>query len=127
MRITCDWPRFPEGLKWAALVMRWFAWTITIYAICVAWILFRAHDLGSAGTILKQFVLFRGGGNEHFHRWFLLLIGGLALIHWLNSRRWFAESWRQWPAPVFAAAYRWAFSGGLLFRSRRYTPVHPFH
>src|SRR5712664_2473720 len=61
-----------------------------LYAVCVAWVFFRAHDLGSAGTILKQFVLFRGGGNEHFHRWLLLLAAALALIHWLNSRRWFA-------------------------------------
>ncbi len=64
----------PRVSKWAARAMRWLAWPITIYAICVAWIFFRAHDLNSAGTILKQFALFHGGGNEHFHRWFLLVI-----------------------------------------------------
>ena len=69
-----EWIRLTEGLKWAARAMRWLAWPITIYAVCVAWIFFRAHDLSSAGTILKQFTLFHGGGNEHFHRWFLLLI-----------------------------------------------------
>src|SRR6266581_3069944 len=50
-----EWTRLTEGLKWAAGAMRWFAWPITIYVVCVAWIFFRAHDLSGAGTILKQF------------------------------------------------------------------------
>jgi alginate O-acetyltransferase complex protein AlgI len=102
--------------------MRWLAWPITIYAVCVAWIFFRAHDLNSAGTILKQFTLFHGGGNEHFHRWLLLVIVILVFIHWLNSRRWFAESWRRLPAPVFAAAYGCSFAVVLLFVPSHYTP-----
>ena len=61
-----EWIRLTEGLKWAARAMRSLAWPITIYAVCVAWIFFRAHDLNSAGTILKQFTLFHGSGNEHF-------------------------------------------------------------
>jgi alginate O-acetyltransferase complex protein AlgI len=117
-----EWIRLTEGLKWAARAMRWLAWPITIYAVCVAWIFFRAHGLSDAGTILKQFALFQGGGNEHFHRWLLLLIGALVLIHWLNSRRWFAEPWRRWPAPVFAAAYGCAFAVVLLFVPPHYTP-----
>jgi alginate O-acetyltransferase complex protein AlgI len=117
-----EWIRLTDGFKWAIRAMRWLAWPITIYAVCVAWVFFRAHDLGSAGTILKQFVLFRGGGNEHFHRWLLLLVAALALIHWLNSRRWFAESWRQWPAPAFAAAYGCTFAVVLLFVPPHYTP-----
>jgi alginate O-acetyltransferase complex protein AlgI len=117
-----EWTRLTEGFKWAARAMRWFAWPITIYAICVAWIFFRAHGLNDAVTILKQFTLFHGGGNEHFHRWFLFVVGALAFIHWLNSRRWFAESWRQWPAPVFAAAYGCTFAVVLLFVPPHYTP-----
>jgi hypothetical protein len=102
--------------------MRWFAWPITIYAICFALIVFRAQDLSGAGTTLKQFALFCGGGDEHFHRWFLLVIVALALIHWLNFRRWFPESWRRWPAPVFAAAYGCTFAVVLLFVPPHYTP-----
>jgi alginate O-acetyltransferase complex protein AlgI len=117
-----EWIRLTEGLKWAARGMRWFAWPITIFAICVAWIFFRAHDLSSAGTILTQFAFFHGGGDQHFHRWLLLLIVALALIHWLNSRRWFGEWWRQWPAPVFAAAYGCTFAIVLLFVPPHYTP-----
>jgi hypothetical protein len=102
--------------------MRWLAWPITIYAVCVAWIFFRAQDLNSAGTILKQFTLFHGGGNEHFHRWLLLVIVALVVVHWLNSRRWFAESWRRWPGQVFAAAYGCTFAVVLLFVPPHYTP-----
>jgi alginate O-acetyltransferase complex protein AlgI len=117
-----EWIRLTEGLKWAARAMGWLAWPITIYVVCIAWIFFRAHDLSSAGIILKQFALFQGGGNEHFHRWLFLLVGALALIHWLNSRRWFAEPWRRWPAPVFAAAYGCTFAVVLLFVPPHYTP-----
>jgi alginate O-acetyltransferase complex protein AlgI len=117
-----EWIRVTEGLKWAAQAMRWLAWPITIYAVCVAWIFFRAHDLNSAGTILKQFTLFHGGGNERFHRWLLLVIVALVVVHWLNSRRWFAESWRRWPAPLFAAAYGCTFAVVLLFVPPHYTP-----
>ena len=74
-----EWIRLTEGLKWAARAMSWLAWPITIYAVCVAWIFFRAQNLAIAGTILKQFALFHGGGDEHFHRWFLLVIGALVL------------------------------------------------
>src|SRR5439155_513408 len=73
-------------------------------------------------TLPGTFLISRGGGNEHFHRWLLLLIGAFAFIHWLNSRRWFAESWRQWPAPVFAAAYGCTFAVVLLFVPPHYTP-----
>ena len=117
-----EWTRLTASLEWATRAMRWLAWPITVYLVCVAWIFFRAHDLSRAGTILKQFVLFRGSGNEHFHRWMLLVVAALAFIHWLNSRRWFAEPWRQWPAPVFAAAYGCTVAVVLLFVPPHYTP-----
>jgi len=117
-----EWTRLTNGLAWAQRAMHWLAWPITLYLVCVAWIFFRAHDLSRAGTILKQFVLFRGGGNEHLHRWMLLIIAALVFIHWLNSRRWFAESWRRLPAPVFAAAYGCTFAVVLLFVPPHYTP-----
>ena len=117
-----EWMRLTGDLRWAIRAMRWLAWPITVYAVCVAWVLFRAHDLGSAGTILKQFVLFRGGSSEHFHRWMLLVVGALAVIHWLNFRRQFAEPWRRWPAPVFAAAYGCTAAVVLLFVPPHYTP-----
>ena len=117
-----EWTRLTDGLEWATRAMRWLAWPITVYAVCVAWIFFRAHDLSRAGTILKQFVLFRGGGSEHLHRWMLFVIVALAFVHWLNSRRWFAEPWRNWPAPVFAAAYGCTAALVLLFVPPSYTP-----
>src|SRR5436305_7909021 len=69
-----EWMRLTASLEWATRAMRWLAWPITVYLVCVAWIFFSAHDLTRAGTILKQFVLFRGGGSEHLHRWLLFVI-----------------------------------------------------
>ncbi len=117
-----EWTRLTEGVKWAAGVMRWLAWPITLYAVCVAWIFFRSQNLRTAETVLKQFVLFRGHGDEHLHRSMFLVVAALLLIHWLHSRKWFAESWRRWPAPVFAAAYGCAFAVVLLFVPPHYTP-----
>ena len=119
-----QWTRLTEGLKWAARAMRWLAWPITIYAVCVAWIFFRAHDLSSAGTILKQFTLFHGGGNEHFHRWFLLVIVALALIHWLNSRRWFARIMATVACSGLRGGLRLHFCSGPFICS---APLHALH
>jgi alginate O-acetyltransferase complex protein AlgI len=117
-----EWTRLTNAVAKANTLMRYLAWPLTIYWVCVAWIFFRAHDLGRAAATLNQFVLFRGGGNEHLHRWMALIIVGLALVHWLNSRGWFAESWRRLPAPVFAAAYGCTAAIVLLFVPPHYTP-----
>jgi len=117
-----EWTRLTDGIEWANRTMSWLGWPITVYWVCIAWIFFRAHDLSRAGTILKQFVLFRGSGSEHLHRWMFLVVAVLAFIHWFNSRRWFAESWRQWPTPVFAAAYGCTVAIVLLFVPPHYTP-----
>jgi alginate O-acetyltransferase complex protein AlgI len=117
-----EWTRLTNGLERANRAMRWLGWPITIYWVCLAWIFFRAHDLTRAVTTLKQFVLFRGGGSEHLHRWMLFVIVALAFVHWLNSRRWFGEPWRSWPAPIFAAAYGCTAALVLLFVPPNYTP-----
>jgi alginate O-acetyltransferase complex protein AlgI len=117
-----EWTRLRNGSERVNAAMGWLAWPLTIYWVCVAWIFFRSHDLDRAATTLNQFVLFRGGGTEHLHRWMALAIVGLALVHWLNYRGWFSESWRRWPAPVFAAAYGCATALVLLFVPPHYTP-----
>ena len=116
------WTRLTNGLEGVNRAMRWLGWPVTVYCVCVAWILFRAHDLTRAATMLHQFVLFRGGGSEHLHRWMLFIIVVLAFVHWLNYRRWFSEPWRSWPAPIFATAYGCTAALVLLFVPPRYTP-----
>ena len=117
-----EWQRLTARFDRARAVMRWLAWPLTIYFVCVAWIFFRAPDLAHAAVALNQFVLFRGGGSEHLHRWIALVIVGLAVIHWLNYRQWFGEAWRRLPAPAFAAAYGCTAALVLLFVPPHYTP-----
>jgi alginate O-acetyltransferase complex protein AlgI len=117
-----EWTRLTNGFERINALMRWLAWPLTIYWVCVAWIFFRAHDLARAATTLNQFVLFRAGGREELGAWMLLVVVALAFIHWLNSRHWFADSWRGWPAPVFAAAYGCTAALVLLFVPPHYTP-----
>jgi alginate O-acetyltransferase complex protein AlgI len=117
-----EWVRLTEGLQRVEAVMRWLAWPLTIYWVCVAWIFFRAVDLKRAGAILNSFVLFQGGGSEDLGGAMLLLVLALAIVHWMNSRGIFAGWWRRLPSPLFAAGYGCAAATVLLFIPARYTP-----
>ncbi len=117
-----EWARLTERGQRLRAVMRWLAWPLTIYWVCVAWIFFRAVDLKRAGVILKSFVLFKKGGSEDLGGWMLFLVLGLAVIHWLNFRGVFADWWRRAPDLLFAAGYGCAAATVLLFIPARYTP-----
>ena len=114
-RSTAHWPS-------AHSVMRWLAWPLTFYWVCVAWIFFRAVDLQHAFPALRAFVLFRSSGAEDLGTWMLWVVAGLAMVHWLNSIGWFSEWWRRIPAPFFASGYGCAAAVVLLFIPPRYTP-----
>jgi alginate O-acetyltransferase complex protein AlgI len=115
VRVTAHWP---SGHR----VMRWLAWPLTIYWVCVAWIFFRAVDLPHAFPAFRAFVLFRSSGAEDLGTWMLWVVAGLAIVHWLNSIGWFSEWWRRIPAPFFASGYGCAAAVVLLFIPPRYTP-----
>src|SRR5450755_4487831 len=117
-----EWVRLTEHRRWARSIMRWFAWPLTIYWVCVAWIFFRAVDLQHAFPALRSFVLFRSPGTEDLGTWMLWVVVGLAVVHWLNSLGRFSEWWRPIPAPLFAAGYGCAAAVVLLFIPPRYTP-----
>jgi len=103
-------------------ILRWLAWPLTIYWVCVAWIFFRAVDLPHAVPVLRSFVLFRSQGTEDLGAWMLWIVAALVLVHWLNSRGWFSQWWRRGPAPFFAAGYGCAAAVVLLFIPPHYTP-----
>jgi alginate O-acetyltransferase complex protein AlgI len=109
----------PKGPRTAAA---WFAWALTMYWVCLAWICFRAVDLQHALPALRGFVLFQGGGTERLGARILWIVVGLAVVHWLNSRGVFSKWWRRPPAPVFAAGYGCAFAVVLLFIPPHYAP-----
>jgi alginate O-acetyltransferase complex protein AlgI len=117
-----EWQRLTERRPGAQAIMRWLAWPLTIYWVCVAWIFFRAVDLQHAFPALQSFVLFRSPGAEDLGAWMLWLVAALGLLHWLNSLGRFSEWWRRLPTPLFAAGYGCVAVLVLLFIPPRYTP-----
>jgi alginate O-acetyltransferase complex protein AlgI len=117
-----EWVRRTEPPSSTQSIMRWLAWPLTIYWVCVAWIFFRAVDLKHATPALRSFVLFQSTGTEDLGAWMLWIVAALAILHWLNSLGWFSQWWRRLPPPVFAAGYGCAFAVVLLFIPPRYAP-----
>jgi D-alanyl-lipoteichoic acid acyltransferase DltB (MBOAT superfamily) len=117
-----EWVRMTEHRLKARAIMRWLAWPLTIYWVCVAWIFFRAVDLSHAFPALRSFVFLRSLGTEDLGAWMLWIVAALALVHWLNWRGWFSEWWRRVPAELFAAGYGCAAAVVLLVIPPHYTP-----
>ncbi|HEY3661704.1 MAG TPA: MBOAT family O-acyltransferase [Chthoniobacterales bacterium] len=102
--------------------MAWLRWPLTLYFVCLAWVLFRATDLGQAGVVMRAFVLGRGNGTRDLPVWLLGVVLIFGLLHWLNARGEFARWWRRGPDPLFAAGYGCVVAGVLLFVPTHYTP-----
>jgi alginate O-acetyltransferase complex protein AlgI len=117
-----EWLRLTGHRPRAQAIMRWLAWPLTIYWVCVAWIFFRAVDLQHAFPALQSFVLFQSPGTEDLGVWMLGVVAGLAIVHWVNFRGWFTEWWHRVSAPAFAAAYGCAVAVVLVFLPPHYTP-----
>ena len=117
-----EWKRCTENIYGVQSVMRWMAWPLTAYWLCVSLVLVRAGDLDRAGAALRSAVLFNSTGIEQLGAWKLMIVPVLALIHWMNWRGIFANWWRRGPDPVFAAAYGCAAAVALLFIPTKYTP-----
>jgi alginate O-acetyltransferase complex protein AlgI len=117
-----EWVRRTEGKTFAQSLMRWLAWPLTVYWVCVAWIFFRAVDLPHAVPALRSFLFLPSGDTEDLGAWMLWIVAALGLVHWLNFRGAFSEWWRHPPAPAFAAGYGCAFAVVLLFIPPHYAP-----
>ncbi len=108
---------------------RQIGWTIlgtlaTFYWVCLCWIFFRAPDLHAALLALRPFVFFQATGAEKLADEKLLAVsfGILALVHWMNYRRWFAGAWERLPGWAFPAVYAVAVGFVLLFVPQHYAP-----
>lgn len=117
-----EWVRRRGENPLAQSILRWLAWPLTVYWVCVAWIFFRAVDLPHATPALQSFLFFSGSGREDLGAWMLWIVAGLAFVHWLNFREIFSTWWRRPPASVFAAGYGCAFAVVLLFIPPHYAP-----
>ena len=117
-----EWMRRTEHSPQAHPLMRWIAWPLTIYWVCVAWIFFRAVDLRHASPALRSFLLLQANGTQDLGAWMLWIVVALAFVHWLNFRGTFSTGWRRPAAPVFAAGYGCAFALVLLFIPPHYAP-----
>jgi len=117
-----EWLRLTGPRPQAHSLMRWLAWPLTVYWVCLAWIFFRAVDLEHAFPALRSFVLFQSPGTEDLGAWMLWIVLALAVVHWLNSRGTFANWWRRGSDRVFAAGYGCTAAIVLLFIPPHYTP-----
>ena len=105
------------------------AWNIfgvlaTFYWVCLCWVFFRAPDLRAAFVALRPFVLLRATGMEKLgdEKYLIISFAVLALVHWMNYRRWFAGAWARLPEWAFPAVYAVAVGVALLFVPQRYAP-----
>jgi alginate O-acetyltransferase complex protein AlgI len=137
-----EWQRLTVNAS--ANVHRFIAWAaapITFYWVCLTWIFFRAQDSvkelkdgkfllqGTAFQVatctLDMFVCFRGGDRGPKARSFGLacipFIVGLAIIHWLCSRKVFATWWRNLPDWAYSAILGGAMALVLFFSPAKYS------
>jgi D-alanyl-lipoteichoic acid acyltransferase DltB (MBOAT superfamily) len=87
----------------------------TFYFTCIAWIFFRAGDLGDALVAARAFILFDSPGQSGFPPGLFVVFGLLAAVHlgfrWLGRREW----WRPVPRLGFALLYGVLFALAVTF------------
>lgn len=113
------WEKVPRA---GILLYRFCATALTFYFVCVCWIFFRSLELHKALVVMHHFVLLQRGGPKTLDLRLWWLLGGLALMHWLNYKRVFANWWRRLPQPIFAAAYGAGWAVVVLFIPAQYVP-----
>lgn len=117
-----EWTRLTSGIEGVQAAMRWLGCPLMMYWFCFALLIFRSPDLGHAAIVAKQFVFFHSPGTKDIGAWMLLIVVALGIVHWMNYKGCFSEVTRNWPTPVFAAAYGCTAAVVLLFVPTHYTP-----
>ncbi len=120
------WERFgqrlPAPTRFLRAAYHFLAVFLTFYFVCICWVFFRSVALAKALLVLRSFVLHERLGHLQLDHRLWWVLAGLALVHWLNYRRVFAEWWRRLPAPVFALAYAAGWPVVLFFSPAQYAP-----
>jgi len=78
---------------------------LTLWFVCLCWILFRAQDFSSAWTVIESFTLFRSHGEQSISTLWLWWFAFLYLAHWLASWLRQGKSIELIPSWAFAFAY----------------------
>jgi alginate O-acetyltransferase complex protein AlgI len=81
--------------------------------VCITWIFFRASGFDTALVTLRSFVLLHSPGKETLPSFLFLVLGALALVHWIAYRRFFAGLWSRLPAAGFAPLYGASFAAAI--------------
>lgn len=129
-----EWGRLMEGAgEFFKTVMAWLAVPLTFYWICLTWIFFRAApmidekagvikatSLEMAWTIFKAFAFFGKHGGKSFGWSCFAVFIVLAIVHWLNSRKFFAPIWQRLPGWVAAALLGVGTEFAILFIPVKY-------
>lgn len=95
----------PIGTRVPRVIGGVLGFALTFWWVNLAWIFFRAPDLGQAVSISRSFVLFTDSGPRSLGPgliWLLTVLGVLHLAGYFSLR---SSWWRDLPGWVFAAGY----------------------
>lgn len=128
-----EWTLLSQGwIVKAKRITALLAVPLCFYWILITWTFFRARDVldkdgkvlrtgfDVARTILDSLITFDSHGKQSFSIHCATLFAGLAVIHWLCSRKVFAVWWRRIPDYVFAALLGAGFALALYFMPVEY-------
>jgi alginate O-acetyltransferase complex protein AlgI len=63
-----------------------FFWFITLYFVCLCWILFRSSSFGIASLMIRRNLFIAGGGDLHLPTWLMGLPLGLLALQYVLRR-----------------------------------------
>ncbi|MCK4625195.1 MAG: MBOAT family protein [Phycisphaerae bacterium] len=118
-----EWRRLTATQAEVWSVRRFVGPLLTFYWVCVAWIFFRATDLGTAVMVLKAFVFFQSDGVRNLGLEMLWVMPCLLVAHWVAYREFFIERLQRIADWAFAAGYGFATSLAITLVPSNY---HPF-
>ena len=113
--------RRPEFLR-GQPAYRAAAMLLTFWWVCLAWIFFRAQDLGGALGIAEGFVTWHGQGTEDIAAVAAVAILGLGLLHALEARRLLSGALLSLGEPAFYALAGTATAVALALTPIAYRP-----
>jgi len=95
----------PIGARLPRVVGIACGWALTFWWVNLAWIFFRAADLGEALAVTRSFVFFTDNGSQTLGSgmpWLLAILAGLHLAGYASQR---SKWWRRVPGWAFAVGY----------------------
>ncbi|MEE4274005.1 MAG: MBOAT family O-acyltransferase [Thermoanaerobaculales bacterium] len=95
----------PFGRRLPTAFSGGFGFVLTMWWVNLAWIFFRAADLGEAMAVTRSYVLFIDNGPRELGPGVLWLLLVLAVLHVAGALSHRSSWWRRAPGWAFAAAY----------------------